>query len=79
MVEETPRAIRYQRKIAVLAGAGMFIDGFDVSVIAVALPGLTREWDITDGLVLGLVASSVVDGCTCMTWPGSSSSAWRRH
>lgn len=59
---ETPRALRYQRKIAVLAGAGMFIDGFDVSVIAVALPGLTREWEITDGLVLGLVASSVVIG-----------------
>ncbi len=40
----------------------MFIDGFDVSVIAVALPGLTREWNITSGLVSGLVASSVVMG-----------------
>lgn len=30
----------FQRKVAVLSGAGMFIDGFDVSVIAVALPGL---------------------------------------
>ena len=40
----------------------MFIDGFDVSVIAVALPGLTREWNITSGLVSGLVASAVVIG-----------------
>ena len=59
---ETHRARRFQRKIAVLAGAGMFIDGFDVSVIAVALPGLTKEWNITSGLISGIVASSVVVG-----------------
>lgn len=40
----------------------MFIDGFDVAVIAVALPGLTKEWGITSGLVSGLVASAVVVG-----------------
>lgn len=45
-----------------LAGAGMFIDGFDVSVIAVALPGLKHEWGITDGWISGIVASSVVIG-----------------
>ncbi|MCQ9387160.1 sugar porter family MFS transporter [Brevibacterium sp. 50QC2O2] len=59
---ETPRARRFQSRIALLAGAGMFIDGFDVSVIAVALPGLTSAWHITSGLVSGLVASSVVVG-----------------
>ncbi len=31
VLEETPRALRYQQKIVVLAGAGRFIDGFDVS------------------------------------------------
>ncbi len=40
----------------------MFIDGFDVAVIAVALPGLRAAWEITDGLVSGIVASSVVVG-----------------
>lgn len=59
---DSTRARRFQGRIAVLAGAGMFIDGFDVSVIAVALPGLTEAWEITDGLVSGLVASSVVVG-----------------
>lgn len=62
MVEETPRSLRFQRRIALLAGAGMFIDGFDVAVIAVALPGLTVEWNITSGLVSGIVASAVVIG-----------------
>ena len=59
---ETPRARSFQRRIALLAGAGMFIDGFDVAVIAVALPGLRKEWNITGGLLSGVVASSVVVG-----------------
>ncbi len=59
---ESARARGFERRISVLAGAGMFIDGFDVSVIAVALPGLTREWNIESGLVSGLVACSVVVG-----------------
>ena len=59
---ETPKARRFQRRISVLAGAGMFIDGFDVSVIAVALPSLKEAWNITDGIVSGIVASAVVVG-----------------
>ncbi len=59
---ESPRARLFERKISVLAGAGMFIDGFDVSVIAVALPGLKAAWDIQSGWISGLVASSVVLG-----------------
>lgn len=59
---ESPRARHFERRISVLAGAGMFIDGFDVSVIAVALPGLTHEWNITDGIIKGMVASAVVVG-----------------
>lgn len=51
----------FQRKVAVLSGAGMFIDGFDVSVIAVALPGLKESWGIT-GIVEGLVASAAIVG-----------------
>lgn len=61
-VVETSSSRKFQRKIAFLAGAGMFIDGFDVAVIAVALPGLTVAWDITDPLLKGIVASSVVVG-----------------
>ncbi|WIK64393.1 MFS transporter [Gleimia hominis] len=59
---ETKRSIRFQWRIAVLAGAGMFIDGYDVSVIAVALPGLKEEWGIGNGLLSGVIASSVVVG-----------------
>ena len=51
----------FQKKIAVLSGAGMFIDGFDISVIAVALPGLKAQWNIS-GFVEGAVASSVIVG-----------------
>lgn len=51
----------YQRRVAVLSGGGMFLDGFDVSVIAVALPGLTKEWSIS-GSLEGIVASSAIAG-----------------
>ncbi|MFP7697154.1 MFS transporter [Trueperella sp. LYQ143] len=61
-VNESPASRRFQHKISVLAGAGMFIDGFDVSVIAVALPGLKKSWDITSPLISGIIASSVVIG-----------------
>ncbi len=60
--QESATSRRYQHKISTLAGAGMFIDGFDVSVIAVALPGLKHAWGITSPLISGIIASSVVVG-----------------
>lgn len=52
---------KFQRQVAVLSGAGMFLDGFDVSVIAVALPGLKRQWEISGGIE-GIVAASAIVG-----------------
>ncbi|MCD4548964.1 MFS transporter [Schaalia sp. lx-260] len=52
---------RFQNRVAVLSGAGMFLDGFDVSVIAVALPGLKAQWEIT-GTMEGIVAGSAIIG-----------------
>jgi putative MFS transporter len=57
----TRAAGKFERRIAVLSGAGMFLDGYDVTVIAVALPSLQRTWPMS-GLVSGLVASSVIIG-----------------
>lgn len=57
----SPSAPRFERRIAILSGAGMFLDGYDVTVIAVALPGLKRMWEMS-GVVSGLVASSVIIG-----------------
>lgn len=58
----TRSAQRFQSRVALLSGAGMFLDGFDVSVIAVALPGLKAAWNIQGALIEGIVASSAIIG-----------------
>ncbi|HVA38933.1 MAG TPA: MFS transporter [Candidatus Dormibacteraeota bacterium] len=51
----------FHRKLAALSAAGMFLDGFDLTVIAVALPLLNKQWAISPGLS-GLVGASAVIG-----------------
>ncbi|HVA37337.1 MAG TPA: MFS transporter [Candidatus Dormibacteraeota bacterium] len=51
----------FHRKLTALSAAGMFLDGFDLTVIAVALPLLAKQWSIPPSLS-GLVAASAVIG-----------------
>ncbi|MHB1683904.1 MAG: MFS transporter [Bacilli bacterium] len=51
----------FLRRLTVLSAAGMFLDGFDLTVIAVALPFLVKQWHIGAGLT-GLIAASAVIG-----------------
>lgn len=56
------KAHRFERHVTLLSGAGMFLDGFDISVIAVALPGLKKTLHISGSLLEGLVACSLIMG-----------------
>jgi MFS transporter, putative metabolite transport protein len=58
---DSPRLTGFHRRVTLLSGAGTFLDGFDLTVIAVALPFLIKEWGIPTGLI-GLVAASAVIG-----------------
>jgi putative MFS transporter len=58
---DSPRLRGFHRRLTVPSAAGMFLDGFDLTVIAVALPFLIKKWGITPGLA-GVVASSAVVG-----------------
>lgn len=51
----------FLRRLAALSAAGMFLDGFDLTVIAVALPLLVKQWHIGAAMT-GLVAASAVVG-----------------
>jgi MFS transporter, putative metabolite transport protein len=53
--------VRFRRKVTTLSSAGMFLDGFDLTVIAVALPLLEKQWNIS-GWVIGLTSSSALIG-----------------
>lgn len=55
------RLQKFQRKITVLSAASMFLDGFDITVIGVALPILTTQWDLSSS-VQGIIAASAVVG-----------------
>lgn len=55
-------AKRFQSRVTILSGAGMFIDGFDISVIAVALPGLKAAWNVKGGIIEGIITSSAIVG-----------------
>lgn len=58
---DSPELHRFQRRLTVLCAASMFLDGFDITVIGVALPTLTKQWGISSG-IQGLVAASAVIG-----------------
>lgn len=58
---ESDRLRPFLRRLTILSAAGMFLDGFDLTVIAVALPLLVKEWHIGAALT-GLVAASSVIG-----------------
>ena len=50
----------FHRKVTLLSAAGMFLDGYDLAVIAVALPVLKKQWDISPAWEGALAASAVV-------------------
>ncbi|MEC3914630.1 MFS transporter [Nocardia sp. CDC160] len=51
----------FHRKVTVLSAAGMFLDGYDITVIAVALPTVTKQWHMS-GFMTGAVSAAAVVG-----------------
>lgn len=51
----------FQNRLTLLSGAGTFLDGFDLTVIAVALPLLVKQYSISAAMT-GLVGASAVIG-----------------
>lgn len=58
---DAPSLARFRHKVTVLSAVGMFLDGFDLTVIAVAVPVLRKQWTFTP-LTLGLTNSSAIIG-----------------
>jgi AAHS family 4-hydroxybenzoate transporter-like MFS transporter len=52
-----------QIMVAVLCAAALFVDGYDIQVMALAVPSLARSWDIPEA-DFGLALSAVVIGIT---------------
>jgi putative MFS transporter len=52
---------RFQRKVTILSAGGTFLDGFDLTVIAVALPLINDQWPLS-AVDKSLVVSSAIIG-----------------
>jgi MFS transporter, PHS family, inorganic phosphate transporter len=51
----------FRRKLTLLSSIGMFLDGFDLTVIAVALPVLKQSWTFT-AVTSGITSCSAIVG-----------------
>lgn len=58
---ESPQVAKFQRRVTLLSAGGTFLDGFDLTVIAVAMPLIAQTWDVTP-LEKSLIVSSAIIG-----------------
>jgi len=57
---DTLQVRRFQRKVTLLSAGGTFLDGYDLTIIAVALPLLIKHWQLTSGMQSLLVSSAII-------------------
>lgn len=68
---DTPQLSRLRRKITLLSGAGTFLDGFDLVIIAVALPVLKDYFAGMSATTIALISASAIIGALIgATWGG---------
>ncbi|WP_405165474.1 MFS transporter [Nocardia sp. NBC_01499] len=59
-VLDSTKLSAFHRKVTVLSAAGMFLDGYDITVIAVALPTVAKQWHLSSLMTGALTASAVI-------------------
>lgn len=68
---ESPRVKKFQRKVTLLSAGGTFLDGFDLTVIAVALPLITAHWSLTPFEQSLVVSSAIIGSFVGASWLGN--------
>ncbi|UZJ80890.1 MFS transporter [Fictibacillus sp. KU28468] len=68
---DSPKLKRFQRKVTLLSAAGTFLDGFDLTVIAVAMPLILSQWEITPGIQALITSSAVIGSLIGALWLGN--------
>lgn len=57
---DTPKMRSFRRRVTILSAGGTFLDGFDLTVIAVALPMIVAQWHVTTGEKSLITVSAIV-------------------
>ncbi|UNL85280.1 MFS transporter [Priestia koreensis] len=68
---DSPKLKRFQRKITMLSAAGTFLDGFDLTVIAVAMPLILSQWGFGPGVQAMITSSAVIGSLIGALWLGN--------
>jgi putative MFS transporter len=59
---DTPETRAFQRRVTLLSAGGTFLDGFDLTIIAVALPLIEHEWGPLNAGTKAMLVSSAIIG-----------------
>ncbi|WP_250453995.1 MFS transporter [Caballeronia sp. ATUFL_M2_KS44] len=61
---------RFQRKVTLLSAGGTFLDGFDLTIVAVALPSVIKQWQLGAGTQSLVVSSAIIGSFVGAVWLG---------
>lgn len=61
---------RFQRKVTLLSAGGTFLDGFDLTIVAVGLPLIIEKWNIDRGMQSLVVSSAIIGSFIGAIWLG---------
>ena len=67
---DTQQVRRFQRKVTLLSAGGTFLDGFDLTVVAVALPSVIKQWQLGAGAQSMVVSSAIIGSFIGAVWLG---------
>lgn len=67
---DSPKIRRFQRKLVLLSAGGTFLDGFDLTIIAVAMPFIKQQWDVGAGATSLIVSSAIIGSFIGAIWLG---------
>lgn len=67
---DSEKVSRFQRKVTLLSAGGTFLDGFDLTIVAVALPSIIAQWHLgaTDRSLV--VSSAIIGSFVGAVWLG---------
>lgn len=61
---------KFQRKVKIVSAGGTFLDGFDLTIIAVAMPLILKQWSIMPWEQSLLTASAIIGSFIGAAWLG---------
>lgn len=68
--EDQAKLSKFQRKVKIVSAGGTFLDGFDLTIIAVAMPLIIKQWSVSPIEESLLTASAIIGSFIGAAWLG---------